>query len=630
MTAWGPPPGPQLPMIAFGERPSYLYYWDTNWYDYYWFTYNYHHFTRYIYDFPGGKYIGRLCVTNTPIKVIGIAAPVWIGKIPVEYIDSTMEGRLPEFFKLYQQENGQYLFKASTRWDTVTPQKWMELYQQFINPDTANLYEAYFEKPVIVHDTFYVGGTMVNNLPYGYDYHGDSNIFFKYAHLSTCYPIYHMNYPPPGTPYTFGTPNPGGIIMKNEWPWSYIYPAPNDTNMRDTSTISFYYDAVYDRWLPFFAIIDTDFVYDPCMDWEVLGLHTEGVVNTTTSLAWNADGMSNWLLSVRKADEDMDSGLLIETALNYVTLNELDSMQWYVAQVRTVCDTEYSGPWSDTIMFYVPKPSEVGNGCKKPTLFFVDTVYENGAIVQWNAASGVTWEVEYGAAETPLDEGSLVWAPLNYTLCIGQPATWYWARVRTVCAADWKSDWTDTVMFYLPAPDNCKVPTDFHVNKVHNDIVWLEWNEGPDTLWEVELAKAGTALGDGQLLLMYNGLVIIGGLDSMSWYWARVRTVCDSETVTGWTDTVSFFVTGYNGSGIADPEGQYTRLMPNPAREEVTVMSSALIREVELYSTDGKLLQRKEVNAESTTLSLDGLPAGVYFVRIHTAAGVTTQRLVVE
>ena len=54
------------------------------------------------------------------------------------------------------------------------------------------------------------------------------------------------------------------------------------------------------------------------------------------------------------------------------------------------------------------------------------------------------------------------------------------------------------------------------------------------------------------------------------------------------------------------------------------------VRSVELYAADGKLLHAQEVNAIGTRLSLEGLPAGVYFVRVRTSAGVTTKRLVVE
>ena len=75
---------------------------------------------------------------------------------------------------------------------------------------------------------------------------------------------------------------------------------------------------------------------------------------------------------------------------------------------------------------------------------------------------------------------------------------------------------------------------------------------------------------------------------------------------------------------------QYTYLMPNPAKEEVTVMSSFKVRSVELYAADGKLLKEKEVNAIGMRLSLEGLPAGMYFIKVRTTSGVTTKRLIVE
>ena len=117
------------------------------------------------------------------------------------------------------------------------------------------------------------------------------------------------------------------------------------------------------------------------------------------------------------------------------------------------------------------------------------------------------------------------------------------------------------------------------------------------------------------------------------------RTLCDTDFWSGWSDTVQFHVPMHHvgdttggdttGNGITLAE-QYTYLMPNPAREEVAVMSSFREKALELYGADGKLLQRKEVDAVGTTLDLKGLPAGIYFVRVVTHAGVTTKRLVIE
>ena len=65
-----------------------------------------------------------------------------------------------------------YTLLREVRWDTVSP------YCQMIFPytnydyryDTVfDLYEVFFEKPIIVHDTFCVGGTMHNNMMHGCD-----------------------------------------------------------------------------------------------------------------------------------------------------------------------------------------------------------------------------------------------------------------------------------------------------------------------------------------------------------------------------------------------------------------------------------------------------------------------------
>ena len=145
-------------------------------------------------------------------------------------------------------------------------------------------------------------------------------------------------------------------------------------------------------------------------------------------------------------------------------------------------------------------------------------------------------------------------------------------------------------------------------------------------------------MSNGQMMEVENNAIQVNGLPyTDAWYWARVRVVCDSDFWSDWTDTVRFYVPNqHTGSGPDDTTQainlveQYTYLMPNPARDEVTVASSFRMKTVELYAADGKMLQQVEVNAVGTTLSLEGLPAGIYFVRVRTGAGVTTKRLVVE
>ena len=292
-------------------------------------------------------------------------------------------------------------------------------------------------------------------------------------------------------------------------------------------------------WFAFFAIIDTNFVYENCpvpTGLQLLGLHDLGVTAT-----WNAGTDTLWEVSLVQAGTAPDEGLIVETANNYYHFDSLDSAVVYEIYVRALCDGDIYGPWSEPLQFL--------SYCEVPEALQVVSTNVGKVVLAWqNNALVQQWEVEIAPEGTEPGNGTIVPAPIYFTACNGlDTATWHWARVRAVCDEEQYSDWTDTVMFYIP--------------------------------------------GDGS-----------GGPDTNI-----------NDTTTAVT--------------LAE---QYTYLMPNPAREEVTVMSSFRVKAVELYGADGKLLQHREVNAVGTTLDLEGLPAGTYFVRVVTHAGVTTKRLIIE
>ena len=276
----------------------------------------------------------------------------------------------------------------------------------------------------------------------------------------------------------------------------------------------------------------------------------EWMEENNVAVAWNADGQTQWELSFWQVGTNPNDGLLEQTPINYMVIDSIELGHWYVAQVRTLCDTDVFGPWSDSLLLYIGNPADSVT-CPTPTGLHVASTSVGKAMFVWDVNPAfMQCEIERAPEGTALGSGTVQPAATYFTALNGlDTATWYWARVRALCGVNWYSNWTDTVMFYVPGdgsgPDN------------------------PDT------------------------------------------TINDTTTAVTLAE-------------------QYTYLMPNPAREEVAVMSSFRVKAVELYAADGKLLQRKEVDAVGTTLDLKGLPAGTYFVRVHTTAGVTTKRLVVE
>jgi hypothetical protein len=74
------------------------------------------------------------------------------------------------------------------------------------------------------------------------------------------------------------------------------------------------------------------------------------------------------------------------------------------------------------------------------------------------------------------------------------------------------------------------------------------------------------------------------------------------------------------------------RLMPNPAREQVTVTATDGLRAVEVSDMTGRRLMRRTLDgtAERVTLHIGHLPAGTYTVKVVTTRVITTEKLVVE
>ena len=204
----------QVTYLHVGDRLPNLYYWDTNWWDYYHLYMpvvaecsdrNADHQEFWggvcLYCFDAQKELARYFYTDSSLTIIGIAAAVradtvklerdWWGQLhnhngipasynDIHYVDTSMANREDEYFRLYKPIGDSMELLAEALWDTKVPPRFMmcvgkELDREY--PDPANpavyewvwkeyfmpLYEAYFSNPVTVSDSFYVSLTANNN-----------------------------------------------------------------------------------------------------------------------------------------------------------------------------------------------------------------------------------------------------------------------------------------------------------------------------------------------------------------------------------------------------------------------------------------------------------------------------------
>jgi hypothetical protein len=91
-------------------------------------------------------------------------------------------------------------------------------------------------------------------------------------------------------------------------------------------------------------------------------------------------------------------------------------------------------------------------------------------------------------------------------------------------------------------------------------------------------------------------------------------------------NVVANITVGINENG----EKEYVSVYPNPASDYIQVGSNGEISNVTIVNTVGQVVYNQNVGVNTLRVSTESLPNGVYFINIKTAAGTTTQKIVIE
>ena len=85
----------------------------------------------------------------------------------------------------------------------------------------------------------------------------------------------------------------------------------------------------------------------------------------------------------------------------------------------------------------------------------------------------------------------------------------------------------------------------------------------------------------------------------------------------------------FNNLGIADAGAAHAEVYPNPASSSCTINCLGM-RSIRLVNSIGQTVRTIEVNADSTSIDLQGIRPGVYIAVINTECGNTAKKLVVR
>ena len=209
-------------------------------------------------------------------------------------------------------------------------------------------------------------------------------------------------------------------------------------------------------------------------------------------------------------------------------------------------------------------------------------------------------------------------------------------RVRH-CAADCPWTYGEQHSYPLLFPiirrdcDSCpQVRGMQHIKAAANKVIF-KWQRGTNHHdWQLSYGPAGTAPEAGTIVDVNQVISNSITFDPDSHYVAYVRARCRFARYEygPWSDPYTFSING--GNGIDDVSSNDVTLTPNPAAERVTVSAKGM-QSIELLGVDGTVIMRREgLMQDEYILDLKGLAAGVYMVRVSTAKGTATRRLMVQ
>ena len=178
----------------------------------------------------------------------------------------------------------------------------------------------------------------------------------------------------------------------------------------------------------------------------------------------------------------------------------------------------------------------------------------------------------------------------------------------------------------------CGVVEDLQVVSMWGNNVKMEWAEGDNTIdWQLAYGHADADPEGYAVATVTTASYTMRNLDRGVMYAARVRARCHgNENYSEWSDTVQFVLVGGAPEVIDSVADRYTYLVPNPAGESVTVVSSFELRHVSVDDMSGQQVFDKECTGHAVVLDVSGWPSGIYIVVISNQQGTTVRKLSVS
>src|SRR5690554_1758353 len=175
----------------------------------------------------------------------------------------------------------------------------------------------------------------------------------------------------------------------------------------------------------------------------------------------------------------------------------------------------------------------------------------------------------------------------------------------------------------------CVEPSDVIVDNIRMEEVEVSWTQGDDeTIWHVANGPEGFDPDTVSPIIVENTpSVLIDNLEPNTSYDVYVRSYCETDLQSDWVGPISYIT---DDLSIDNPYFENFKFYPNPTMSQLYLESFMPIEKIELFSALGEQVLANFPNSIKTSINLNSLSTGVYFMKVTISGIHNTFKIVKE
>ncbi|GHT88729.1 hypothetical protein FACS189474_4490 [Bacteroidia bacterium] len=355
----------------------------------------------------------------------------------------------------------------------------------------------------------------------------------------------------------------------------------------------------------------------PCEEVEEVAIFP---AQTSANIVWKAEAL-NYKVHFRLSGTE--EWITRTSDTEYITLSGLTPDTQYEYTIQAIC-SEAEGDESDWL--------EVASFTTLPITCFAPT---NIQIVPAHDTAVITWTGEAADYEVSYWTGSAAaiskTVPGAKTLTITDltPETLYSVRIRSLCAADDVSAWSDAVTFTTLAAPVCVPPTNLQAAQITATSALLSWDADEENAsWDVRHRDAAITSWT-TVSALTTASYALEGLKANTLYFWSVRANCENLPTTAWVTPQGEFTT-LDEVGIGTVDAKRLTVYANGKIINILNPENITIERVQLYDLAGALLQNFSVKGNENVLIPTALNQSAVIVKVYTNNNASTYKVLVK